>query len=90
MALGTPYWISVRKSEQFGEVNNLILVRGQKNSKGELFTKKFEISPLGTDETNLASMTKEKVLEWAESKLDMTAVDSGIATDASPPEDKSI
>ena len=81
MALGKPYWVSVKKSEQFEEVNNLELVRGQKNSKGQLFTKQFELAPLGSDQTNLASMTKEKVLEWVESKLDVTAVDDNIATD---------
>jgi hypothetical protein len=81
MALGKPYWVSVKKTEQFEEVSNLELVRGQKNSKGELFTKKFELAPLGADQTNLASMSKEKVLEWVESKLDMTTVDDNIATD---------
>lgn len=87
MALGTPYWVSVKKAEQFGEVDNLTLVRGQKNSKGELFTKQFEIAPLGTDQTNLASLDKEKLLEWAELKLDMTAVDNELATDTTPPKD---
>ena len=81
MALGKPYWVSVKKSEQFGEVDNLELVRGQKNSKGELFTKKFELAPLGTSQTYLAKVSKDEVLAWAESKLDMTAIDDNIATD---------
>ena len=49
--------------------------------KGQFFTKEFELAPLGSVHTNLSSMTKEKVLEWVESKLDMTAVDDNIATD---------
>ena len=61
----------------------MALVRGQKNSKGELFTKKFELAPLGTSQTYLAKVSKDEVLAWAESKLDMTVVDDNIATDKS-------
>ena len=49
----------------------------------ELFTKKFELAPLGTSQTYLAKVSKEEVLAWAESKLDMTAIDDNIATDKS-------
>jgi|TARA_R100001463_G_scaffold18120_5_gene45548 hypothetical protein len=88
MAFGTPYWINIFKKEDWGEVEQVKVVRGQKNSTGVVFEREAIISVnLESDRTSLGSLTKEKLYEWAETKIDMTILDKDIATDLPPPED---
>ena len=87
MALGTPYWINIFKKEDWGEVDQVRVVRGQKNSSGVVFEREATILVMGSDRTSIGSLTKEKLYEWAETKIDMTILDKDIATDLPPPED---
>ena len=88
MAFGTPYWINIYKTENWGEVEQVKVVRGQKNSSGVVFQREATILVnLESDRTSLGSLTKEKLYEWAETKIDMTILDKDIATDLPPPED---
>ena len=87
MAFGTPYWINIFKKEDWGEVDQVRVVRGQKNSSGVVFEREATILVMGSDRTSIGSLTKEKLYEWVETKIDMTILDKDIATDLLPPEE---
>ena len=87
MAFGTPYWVNIYKNENWGEVEQVRAVRGQKNSSDVVFQREVIITVMGSDRTSIGSLTKEQLYAWAETKVDMTKLDKDIATDLPPPED---